>query len=83
MKFKKNNYAFFYILSNNNIQIDFFDRTKIIFSSLKNKKIIYVDNKGNVSNFELNNCKDFSHFKCDNEKINAKIKYSIRELKKF
>ena len=82
MKFKKNNYAYFFILSNKNIQIDFFDRTKLIFSSLKNKKIIYVDNKGNISNFELNNNQDFSHFKCSNEKINSKIKYSIKELKK-
>ena len=82
MKFKKNNYAYFFILSNKNIQIDFFDGTKVIFSCSPNKKIIYIDREGNISNFEIGLNEDFSKFKCDNSKINKRIKYAIREIQK-
>ena len=82
MKFKKNNYAYFFILSNKNIQIDFFDGTKVIFSCSPNKKIIYIDREGTISNFEIGINEDFSKFKCDNPKINKRIKYALKEIQK-
>ena len=82
MKYKKNNYAYFFILSNKNIQIDYFDGTKLIFMCSKNKKIIYIDRHGEISTFELKNNEDFSNYKCENPKINKKIKYAIKEIKK-
>ena len=82
VKFKRNNYAYFFILSNKTIQIDFFDETKVIFICSLDKKIIYINKEGNISQFELGLTEDFSNFKCDNLKINKKIKYCIREIKK-
>ena len=81
-KFKKNKYAYFFILSNKNIQIDFFDGIKVIFSCEENKKIIYIDKEGNPSFFLIENNKDFANFKCDNPRINKRIKYAIKEIKK-
>ena len=82
MKYKKNNYAFFFILSNKNIQIDYFDGIKLIFMCSKNKKIIYINKHGQISTFELKNNEDFSNYKCEDPTINKKIKYAIREIKK-
>ena len=82
-KFKKNKYAYFFILSNKTIQIDFFEGTKVVFIySPLSKKIIYVHKEGNITNFELGLEEDFSNFKCDDIKINKRIKYAIREIKK-
>ena len=82
-KYKKNKYAYFFILSNKTIQIDFFEGTKVVFIySPLSKKIIYVHKEGNITNFELGLEEDFSNFKCDDIKINKRIKYAIREIKK-
>ena len=43
LKYKKNYYAHFFILSNNNIQIKYIDGVDIIFCCSKNKKIIYIN----------------------------------------
>ena len=82
MKYKKTNCAYFFILSNKNIQISFFDGNKVIFSCFKNKKIIYINRHNEISNFELKNDEDFTTFKCENPKINKRIKYAIKEIKK-
>ena len=82
MKYKKNSYAYFFILSNKTIQIDYFDGVKIIFSCHNNKKIIYINKKGIISNFELKDNEDFDNFKCGDPKINKRIKYAIKEIKK-
>ena len=82
IKYKKTNCAYFFILSNKNIQISFFDGNKVIFSCFKNKKIIYINRHNEISNFELKNDEDFTTFKCENPKINKRIKYAIKEIKK-
>ena len=82
MKYKKTNCAYFFILSNKNIQISFFDGNKVIFFCFKNKKIIYINRHNEISNFELKNDEDFTTFKCENPKINKRIKYAIKEIKK-
>ena len=81
-KFKKNNFAYFFILSNKTIQVDYFEGTKVIFICSPSKKIIYINKDGICSNFELGNNEDFPNFKCDNLKINKRIKYAIREIRK-
>ena len=43
MKYRLNNFAYFFILSNKKIQIDFFDKIKIIFSLGDTKKITYIN----------------------------------------
>ena len=70
MKYKKNSYAYFFILSNKTIQIDYYDGVKIIFSCHDNKKIIYINKKGIITNFELKDNEDFANFKCEDPKIN-------------
>ena len=82
MKYKKNSYAYFFILSNKTIQIDYYDGVKIIFSCHDNKKIIYINKKGIITNFELKDNEDFANFKCEDPKINKRIKYAIKEIKK-
>ena len=81
-KYKKNNYAYYFILSNKSIQINFFDGTNIIFVLSQYKKIIYINKDGTKVNYELKRNQDFSEFRCDNSKINKKIKYALKEIKK-
>ena len=81
IKYKKNCYAHFFILSNDDIQIKYNDGINVIFCcSLKNKKIIYIDINGRKTEFELEQNKDFSKFFCKDEKINNRIKYAIKEI---
>jgi hypothetical protein len=82
IKYKRSVYALFFILSNKIIQISYFDGTIVIFSYSKNKKIIYINKHGEITNFELKNNEDFSAFKCEDHKINKRIKYALRELRK-
>ena len=82
IKYKKSVYAFFFILSNKIIQIYYFDGTNVIFSYSKNKKIIYINKHGEIRNFELQTDEDFTDFKCEDHKINKRIKYALRELRK-
>ena len=82
LKYKKNKYAQFFILSNNIIQIKYRDKTDIIFCYAKNKKIIYINNEGKPTEFELEPEKEFCDFNSNNPKINKKIKYAIKEITK-
>ena len=82
IKYKRSAYALFFILSNKIIQISFFDGTNVIFSYSKNKKIIYINKHGEITNFELQDNEDFTAFKCEDHKINKRIKYALRELRK-
>ena len=82
IKYKKSVYAFFFILSNKIIQISYFDGTNVIFSYSKNKKITYINKHGEITNFELKENEEFTDFKCEDHKINKRIKYALRELRK-
>ena len=80
LKYKKNYYAHFFILSNNNIQIKYIDGVDIIFCCSKNKKIIYINHEGNKAEFDLGPNKEFTNFICKDQKINKRIKYAIKEI---
>ena len=56
------------------------DKTDIIFCYAKNKKIIYINNEGKPTEFELEPEKEFCDFNSNNPKINKKIKYAIKEI---
>jgi hypothetical protein len=79
-KWKKTSKAFFFILSNKNIQIFFEDKSQIIFYCLKKeKKIKYIDEKGNCQKFIGKN-NVFPEITCNDLKIRNKINYSINEI---
>ena len=78
-KYKKTNSALFLILSNKNIQANFHDKTKIIFTCKEPKKITYINKDGETKNFPINN---FCEFKSDDVEINNKINYAIKEINK-
>ena len=82
LKYKKNYQAHYFILSNNNIQIEYNDGSDVIFCCSKNKKIIYINHNGNKTEFDLGLYKDFPSFTCKDPKINKKIKYAIKEILK-
>ena len=80
VKYKKNRYAHFFVLSNNNIQIKYMDETDVIFCCSKNKKIIYISPTGDIKEFDLGPDNEFSNFTCKEPKINKRIKYAIKEI---
>ena len=80
VKYKKNSYAYFFLLSNNNIQIRYMDGIDVIFCCSRNKKIIYIEHNKSKKEFQLEPNKDFCDFKCKESKINKRIKYAIKEI---
>jgi hypothetical protein len=81
-KWKKNSKAYFFILSNNNIQIIFDDKIQIIFYCHCNeKKIKYIDEEGKDYIF-ISEKENFFDIKCEDNKIRKKINYAIREIVK-
>ena len=82
LKYKKNYFAHFFLLSNSNIQIKYNDGIDIIFCCTKDKKILYTDNKGNKTEYELKSNEEFCDFVCKDIKINKRIKYAIKEILK-
>jgi serine/threonine protein kinase len=81
-KWKKNSKAYFFILSNNNIQIIFDDNIQIIFYCHCNeKKIKYIDEEGKDYIF-LSEKENFFDIKCEDNKIRKKINYAMREIVK-
>ena len=80
LKYKKNSYAYFFLLSNNNIQIRYMDGTDVIFCCSRNKKIIYIEQGKNKTEFKLEPFQDFCDFNCKDTKINKRIKYAIKEI---
>ena len=94
-KWKKNSKAYFFILSNNNIQIIFDDKIQIIFYCHCNeKKIKYIDEEGKDYIFIkyideegkdyifISEKENFFDIKCEDNKIRKKINYAIREIVK-
>ena len=79
-KYKKTNHAFFFVLSNKNIETIFHDKTKIIFSCDEPKKITYINKDDEIINFLIK--KNFCEFKCDDINIKKKINYAIKEINK-
>ena len=55
---------------------------KQFFFFFKDKKILYIDNKGNKTQYELKPNEEFCDFVCKDSKINKRIKYAIKEILK-
>ena len=81
-KWKKTSKGYFFILSNNNIQIIFEDKVQIIFfCNYQHKKIEYIDEKGEIFEF-ISRGENFYDIKCSNNKIRNRINYAISEIVK-
>ena len=82
-KYIKRNNCIIFLLSNNNIQINFFDDIIIIFHQIP-KALIYCskDDINNINIFLLKSEENFSDIKCDNYFINYKIKCALNEIKR-
>ena len=81
-KWKKTSKGYFFILSNNNIQIIFEDKVQIIFfCNYNNKKIQYIDEKGEIFDF-ISKGDNFYDIKCSDNKIINRINYAITEIVK-
>lgn len=78
-KCKYNKGISFFLLSNQNIQVNFNDKTKIIFISGIRKKISYIDEQGEISTFSTIN-DNFNNFKCDDKEITRKINFAIDQV---
>ena len=83
LKYSKRHKAYLFILSNTNIQVNFYDGVKIIFSFFP-KGIIYISNdKSNaISIFPLNFYDSFGSVDCEDQIINYNIRYALSEIKK-
>lgn len=77
-KWKRTRKALFFLLSNKNIQVNFYDKTMIVFH-YKNKLIRYYNESNIVTQFYAD---PITSFYSDNQEIHSKISYSIREFLK-
>ena len=83
IKYKKRHKAYFFILSNTNIQVNFFDGVKIIFSFFPKGIIYFSNDKSNsISIFPLNFEDSFGDIGCEDSVINYKIRYALNEIQK-
>ena len=77
-KYKKSSKAYFFVLSNKNIQVNFFDNIKVIFTCSEPKKISYFNKNDEIIYFPIK--KNFNEFKCEDEEINRNVNYAIKEI---
>ena len=83
LKYNKRHKAYFFILSNTNIQVNFFDGDKIIFSFFPKGIIYFSNDKSNsISIFPLNFNDSFGNVDCEDPVINSKIRYAFNEIRK-
>ena len=83
IKYKKTNKGYFFLFSNKNIQVSYFDGIKIIFNYFP-KGIVYISNDKNntITIFPLNEEQNFNLVDCEDPFINSKINYAIGEILK-
>ena len=81
-KYKKNSRAYYFIFSNKNVQVSYYDDVKIIFTCKSPKKITYIDYNNIITIFPLNENECFGNIECEDPEINSRIKYAILELQK-
>ena len=83
VKYKKTNKGYFFLFSNKNIQVSYFDGTKILFNYFP-KGIAYISNDKNntITIFPLNENQNFNLVDCEDSFINSKINYAIGEILK-
>ena len=78
-KYKNKKHLSLFILSNKNIQVNFRDKTKIIFVCCEPKKIVYIDNKDEKTFIQIKN-NNFNNFKSNDPEITKKINYAISQI---
>ena len=80
-KYRINKNISLFSFSNKNIQVNFNDKTKMIFVCCEPKKIVYIDNKDEkvIIQIKYNN---FHNFKCDEQEIIDKINLAIEQINK-
>ena len=74
-KWIKSRHAFFFLLSNEKIQVLFDDKTQVIFD-FPNKKVIYVNKNKQITE------KSISQMKSNDEEMNKRVKYAKKILAK-
>ncbi len=74
-KWIKSRHAFFFLLSNEKVQVLFDDKTQVIFD-FPNKKVIYVNKNKQITE------KSISQMKSNDEEMNKRVKYAKKILAK-
>ena len=70
-------------MSNENIQVNFFDGNIVLFNHFPKALIYFTNNDKNIINiFPLQKDGKFSDVYCENESINYKIKCALEEIRK-
>ena len=82
-KYQRRYKCIIFLLSNENIQVNFFDGNIILFNHFP-KALLYISNneKNIINIFPLQKDEKFSDINCENESINYKIKCALEEIKK-
>ena len=82
-KYQRRYKCIIFLMSNENIQVNFFDGNIILFNHFP-KALLYISsNEKNIINiFPLQKDEKFSDINCENESINYKIKCALEEIKK-
>ena len=77
-KWIKSHHAFFFLLSNEKVQVIFDDKTQVIFD-FPNKKVIYMNKKKQITEKSLSQMKSM---KSNDEEMNKRVKYAKKILSK-
>ena len=82
-KYQRGYKCIIFLLSNENIQVNFFDGNIVLFNHFPKALIYFTNNDKNIINiFPLQKDGKFSDVYCENESINYKIKCALEEIKK-
>ena len=82
-KYQSGYKCFIFLMSNKNIQVNFFDGNIVLFNYYPKALIFLSNNEINTINiFPLQKHQNFSDVYCENESINNKIKCALEEIKK-
>ena len=82
-KYQSGYKCFIFLMSNKNIQVNFFDGNIVLFNYFPKALIFLSNNEINTINiFPLQKDQNFSDVYCENESINNKIKCALEEIKK-
>ena len=80
-KYRYNKHVSLFSLSNKNIQVNFKDKSIIIFVCSEPKKIVYIDENDEKLFFQIKN-NNFNNFKCEEQEITNKIYFAISQINK-
>ena len=82
-KYQRGYKCIIFLLSNENIQVNFFDGNIVLFNHFPKALIYFTNNDKNIINiFPLQKDGKFSDVYCENESINYKIKCALEEIRK-